>query len=180
VHNYNHTTQLLPDNRILCFYEDKKGRIWMGTWGNGLVIYDEESNTSEHFLEGNMVNSIIETSEGKIWIGVGFSANGLYEYNEEENRFDLRREGQCQEIKYDERENVLWLVGGNNSGLVRFDLRNFKEEQFRIEHHDENAGTVHTYQSIFIDYRHRIWVGTWGTGFYFFDPEKKQFERYLV
>lgn len=174
--NYNQPNEILPDNRVLCFHEDKKGRIWMGTWENGIIVYDEKSNTSEHYLGNILVNSITETPDGNIWVG----ANALYEYLEDENEFFLRRRGQVQEIKYDQRENVFWLVGGNNSGLVRFDLRNNKDERFKIEDSLPNVNTVHTYESLYIDSQHRIWIGTWGTGFYSFNPNKKTFERYLV
>ncbi len=182
VNNYKQPNELLPDNRILCFHEDKKGRIWMGTWGNGIIIYDEENNTSEHYLRNALVNSITETVEGKVWIGVSspYSEDGLYEYVEAEDKFYRRRKGQCQEIRYDEQENVIWLVGGNNSGLVRFDLRKYKDDQYRIERTPTNLSTIYTYESLLIDSQHRIWVGTWGTGFYYFDPNKKGFERHLV
>ena len=178
VNNYRQSSNILPDNRVLCFHEDKKGRIWMGTWAHGLIVYDEENNTSEQYLDSAMINSIAETSEGKIWVGVGRGYDGLFEFSEIENKFYLRREGVCQEIKYDERENVIWMVGESYTGLVRFDLRNYKDEQFRIK--NSTSGTSHSYESVFIDSQHRIWVGTWGTGFYRFDPARKEFVRYLV
>ncbi|MBT3382616.1 MAG: response regulator [Prolixibacteraceae bacterium] len=174
--NYKKTSEILPDNRILSFHEDQKGRIWFGTWEGGLSIYDEENNTSQKILDITLINTITETSSGKIWVGAN---SGLYEYIEEENRFENQTDGSCQEIVYDDKRNVIWLVGGGDFGLRKFDLRNYKVRQYQIND-STSANAYHTYESILIDKQDRIWVGTWGTGFYLFNPETEKFNRYLI
>ena len=44
--NYKKTSPVLPDNRVLCFHEDKDEQIWIGTWDKGLIIYNEEKQSS--------------------------------------------------------------------------------------------------------------------------------------
>lgn len=175
VSNYKQESKLLPDNRILSFYEDKLGRIWIGTWTSGLIIYDEKNSTSERFIRNQSINSIIETSTGKVWVGTG---NGLYEYIEEDNSFNFKQVGTCTEISYDDKRNVIWLVGGSD-GLRKFDLRNYKVYSYNING-SLSTNFYHTYESLLIDKQDRVWVGTWGTGFYNFSPEKNTFERYLI
>ncbi|HSH20278.1 MAG TPA: two-component regulator propeller domain-containing protein, partial [Draconibacterium sp.] len=175
VSNYGQTSNLIPDNRILCFHEDKKGRIWMGTWENGLVIYDQENNTSLKYLN-EMVNSIVETSSGQIWVG---TENGLFEYLETDNLFKRYLTGQCQEINYDDKRNVLWMVGSNNSGLTKFDLRNYEVTIYKIND-PTNPNSIHSYQSLLNVEPNKIWIGTWGTGFYAFYPENESFKRFLI
>ncbi len=175
VHNYSQSGHLLPDNRILCFHEDGKGRIWMGTWDKGLVIYDEQNNTSQYFLS-DQVNSIVETTSGKVWVGSG---NGLFTYNDENNTFVKSHDGVFQEIKYDDKENVLWLVGIEGTALKKLDLKNNKLSKFSI-HYPNNKNFFHNYHSLLIDGANTIWVGTWGTGFYAFDIKNESFNRYLL
>ncbi len=35
----------------------------MGTWENGLIVYDEKSGTSKNYLPGSHINSILETRQ---------------------------------------------------------------------------------------------------------------------
>lgn len=63
-----------PDRRFLCIYQDKKGRIWLGTPNNGLLIYDPSTKTminlnSAKGLANNTVVSIVEDDDGNYWLG---------------------------------------------------------------------------------------------------------------
>ncbi|NQU53830.1 MAG: response regulator [Bacteroidetes bacterium] len=178
ISNYKQSSEILPNNRILSFYEDKKERIWMGTWENGVVVYDEKNNTAQSFLTGN-VNSIVESSDGKIWVG---SQYGLYEFNEEDlSNKHHENTAPCQEIIYDDKRNVIWIVGGNNSDLRKFDLRNNRITKHRISDSFSNSqNRFHACESALVDSEDRLWVGTWGTGLYIFDQATENFERYLI
>ena len=182
VSNYKQSNSFLPSNRILTFHEDKSGRIWIGAWNSGVVIYDEEQNATRYLLPGIMVNSIIETDEKKVWVG---TSNGLFEYIEKSDTLIHRNPAphnfSCQELQYDERRNVIWVATGNRAGLVKFDLRNYKITRYYIGKSNTNpSGLFHSYESVHIDNRGRIWVGTWGTGFYLFNPGEESFKRYLI
>lgn len=72
--NYCIENGLLPVNTPLCFLSDSKGRIWAGTEGSGLCLYDAENDrfTSVHQqynLPGDMVGSMEEDEQGNLWIG---------------------------------------------------------------------------------------------------------------
>ena len=175
IKNYKQDSEIISDNRVLSFYEDKKGRIWMGTWERGIFVYDEENNTSQQISEVPLVNSIVETASGKIWVG---TQSGLYEFIEEEDLFKPHSVGVCQEIVYDDKRNVIWLAAGNG-GLRKFDLRNHKLEVYQINN-TAQSNSYHQYESILIDKQDRIWLGTWGTGFYQFNPKREKFNRYLI
>jgi ligand-binding sensor domain-containing protein len=52
--------------------QDKEGNLWFSTTGQGLYKYDGKSFTqftTEHGLDNNLVWSILEDKDGKIWIG---------------------------------------------------------------------------------------------------------------
>jgi ligand-binding sensor domain-containing protein/two-component sensor histidine kinase len=73
----------LADNFITALFEDSKGRLWVGTAGHGLDLFDRETETFFHFTKkssGNLSISddrILTISEDKIsniWVG---TVNGL-------------------------------------------------------------------------------------------------------
>lgn len=175
--NYKNKSEILPDSRVLSFYEDKKGCIWMGTWNNGLIVFDESKNSSVQYLAKERVNSIIESPDSSIWVG---SRKGLYRFgykNGEIIRDELPVSPiYCEEIKYDKQRNVLWITG---TGLYKYNLRTKELTKYKIE--DSFKGqTFHSYESLALDKDGYVWVGTWGTGLYYFNPDSEVFHRYLI
>ncbi|MBO9616871.1 MAG: response regulator [Dyadobacter sp.] len=71
--------------------QDKEGKIWIGSHGTGLVIFDPEQQKSIHLdklnskLPGNNVLSVFEDSKGNIWVGTG--GEGLAKFNAETRSF---------------------------------------------------------------------------------------------
>lgn len=188
VNNYRQSGKILPSNRILSFYEDEKGRIWIGTWNRGLIIYDEETETAKHYLNEGKINSIIGTSDNRVWVGIGERLKGLYEYIPEEDSFLLRANKPCRDIAYDEARNVLWIVGRDNpktveneNGLTKFDLRNNKTINYTLEGKNINDNKVsQIYYPILLDASGNIWLSIRGRGLYKFIPERNYFEHYSI
>ncbi|MGH3377865.1 MAG: ligand-binding sensor domain-containing protein [Actinoallomurus sp.] len=74
----------LPHNWIYDIFPDSTGRVWVGTWGGGLAIYESGAWTvydRRHGLASNDVTCIREDSQGRIWAA---TSGGL-------NRFEDRR-----------------------------------------------------------------------------------------
>ena len=72
--NYCIENGLLPVNTPLCFLLDKSGRIWVGTEGSGLCLYDAQDDCfrsvhMDYNLPGDMVGSIEEDDRGNLWLG---------------------------------------------------------------------------------------------------------------
>ncbi|WPO34319.1 two-component regulator propeller domain-containing protein [Flammeovirgaceae bacterium SG7u.111] len=67
-----------------CFLEEGEGKMWMGTRGGGLLLFDEETETItrynqySHGFPSNEVKSIQKDKEGNLWMGTG---NGLVRFN---------------------------------------------------------------------------------------------------
>ena len=64
---------------VLSLYVDEQGKLWAGTWGNGLMYYDEEEKVWELFNEevgfpSNVVYSILEDGVGNFHLSTN---NGL-------------------------------------------------------------------------------------------------------
>lgn len=110
----------LPINDINCLYEDLAENIWMGTNGNGLIYYDRKSQkftslngkNTPGFPAGNIVLSLHQTKDGRMFIGTYL--NGLYIY--EGNRFSNY---QAQKIgsEYSIVRNI-WAINEDYKGRI--------------------------------------------------------------
>ena len=62
---------------------DKSNRLWIGTWGAGLSLFDPINHVFRNFtvqdgLPGNYILAVNEGSDGNLWIG---SNNGLTRFD---------------------------------------------------------------------------------------------------
>lgn len=83
----------ISDNLIYDIQLDHMNRLWVGT-NHGLNLKEEDNDyfdmfyhdeSKRNFLAGNTVNTIFESSENEIWLGL--SDGGLSLYNEETSDF---------------------------------------------------------------------------------------------
>jgi signal transduction histidine kinase/ligand-binding sensor domain-containing protein len=72
VATYNTKNSALPNDIIKVLFEDRAGRIWIGTYG-GLAVLDETGGitvyTVKEGLGSDRVRSIYEDADGVMWIG---------------------------------------------------------------------------------------------------------------
>ncbi|MBA4055960.1 MAG: hybrid sensor histidine kinase/response regulator, partial [Marivirga sp.] len=112
---------------VLCIYEDKKGRIWVGTRDTGLKLKIHGSNnfrtlSAEDGLAGNTVNGILEDSMGILWIS---TESGLSRLDPTTFKFDNYNKNDglaCSEFNFNsfhKNEDGLMYFGGYN-GIVKF------------------------------------------------------------
>lgn len=74
----------LSNNRITCLHQDSKDRIWIGTYGGGLHLWQgqEENNFEENFqvynqkdgLPNDVIYGILEDEKQRLWLSTN---NGL-------------------------------------------------------------------------------------------------------
>ena len=63
--------QGISSNWVSCLTEDSKGRIWAGTWGGGIAVFDGgniRKFNAENGLKASKIYDIIEDVEGNILI----------------------------------------------------------------------------------------------------------------
>jgi signal transduction histidine kinase/ligand-binding sensor domain-containing protein len=71
IHGTDSTTA--PLTSVKCLYQDSEKKIWVGTDGGGLSLYDTEQQTFQHFREkdglaNNVVYGILEDKAGHLWL----------------------------------------------------------------------------------------------------------------
>jgi len=66
-------TTSLSSNNVNCLYQDAKRRLWIGTEGGGLCLYNPVNDTfrvidERHGLPNNVINAIADDVDGNLWI----------------------------------------------------------------------------------------------------------------
>ncbi|MEM8888512.1 MAG: two-component regulator propeller domain-containing protein [Bacteroidota bacterium] len=172
-----------PENTIRSIWADSDSKIWLGSYGAGLFLFDRKNLSYQNFtsskeaysLSGNQVSKIYRDRAGNLWVGtwgdglnkleesqkgVRFLPQKLYEADDP-GRTNLSKIHQILEDEFDN----LWI--STNGGLFR---KEAKRDQF------ENLSKLFDipYQSInFVmeDDQRNWWLGTWN-GLFFFDSLK--------
>ncbi|MCU0432760.1 MAG: hypothetical protein MUC87_04835 [Bacteroidia bacterium] len=147
---------ILPGKRVraLCF--DRKGNLWIGTWGDGAYKYD--GNTLEQFTEQNgqlpqnYVHAILEDRKGRIWMGTGA---GVCCYDGKSFQSFSENYGLCNSyvgsLRQDQKGNI-WMH--TDRCVSWFDGKKFHNIS-------ENEGLLsNTTYFIEFDRLGRLWVGT--------------------
>lgn len=72
--NYSYRNRNLITNTVLCLRVDRFNRLWAGTEGGGLYLYNRESNqfeekNQEYSIPGDAILSIEEDKNGGLWLG---------------------------------------------------------------------------------------------------------------
>lgn len=165
-----------PGYNIKAILEDQFGKIWVGTDGGGLIVYDLLSGEKQQFthsektpasLLSNYVWSLYEDFDGNIWVG---TYDGL-------SLFD-RGSGQFSHYFLPEDESILegtdiwdifqdndrrfWL--GTDRGLGLFDPSTGNISLFRNDPADPTSLSHNQVNDITQDLNGNIWLGTEGRG----------------
>lgn len=183
--------KLLSGIPIKCFYQDKKGNIWIGTGNKG--IYKLSPNGKiENFthqadnpnsLSNNQVRCIVEDNFGNIWIGTFYGLNTYIPSKNKWKRF-IHKNHVSHSLThssifalYKDLQGGIWIgtyYGGINYFNPASDYSNFYEA---------NPGDPSALNFPFVgmmqeDNKHNLWICTEGGGLNYFDRRSRQFNNY--
>lgn len=169
--------------------------IWMGTWGNGVYIYDKKSKKTtilrpetHPYLADSYIFSLLEDRFHNVWIG---GRNGLSVQKADGTGVDLREHpttsnGNLRSYTFyallETRDGTIWM--GTNHGIVKATGDPSRPERMRFVSYCVHTGRLpfEQVQCLHEDAQGRLWVGSEGGGLTLYDPEKDAFvsvnERY--
>lgn len=141
-------------------FQTRDGRIWLGTGGAGLIIYEQGNKIAKQYYRGeknkvpshSYIFSILEDSFGNIWLGT--ASGGLNLFDEVSGRFLYLQHDPSNEFSlsnnlvlslFEDDKGSLWA--GTSAGLNKFTL-DLKENI--MSHFSVDSGQKH--DSLFIKY----------------------------
>lgn len=182
----------LSNSDILAVLEGSDGKVWIGS-KNGLDCWDVEQNSFTSFAEKfkkfdlpyvPWVGSLLEDSEGNIWLGTAW--NGVFILDKRTNQ--LRRlyektskNNNMRGIPFMimESDSIIWIpTVALQSGITKYNLNTKQEEVFYSVEGDTTSLTNNSIYSGFIDDEGNFWIGSY-RGFDCFDPKTGKVERLL-
>jgi len=171
---------------------DQRDQLWIGTRGGGLNVMTLgqkhfrhiTTQSKNHQLSHNNVNTLMEDSRGSIWVGtekglnvLRFDANG--ELNEIRKHFkaNLPENGLNHDIIHAIVEighNEIW-IGTSGGGISAFDLDgNYK---YDINITDSRVNLVN---SLVLDNDQQVWIGTVEHGLFKYHLPTRKLSHYVV
>lgn len=192
--NYQFENYAITKNKILSIVANNMDYIICGTENDGLLVvnyngqvlkkylYDKYNNFS---LKSNSVWSLYQDKENRLWLG--YFNKGLGVFDKPNNKFNSLealvnnpnslQTGYVTSVIKDKKGNL--LVSNEGGGL---DIYNLSRKSYI--HVNKNNQKYYSgldaadIQTIFLDSKQNIWIGSWDRGIYFLKNGTTQFINY--
>ncbi|TDE09002.1 hybrid sensor histidine kinase/response regulator [Dyadobacter psychrotolerans] len=171
----NYTTSVI--------HSQKSGLVWVGTYSNGLDVFDPRLGTFKHFTKGaakgalnsNAIDILLEDRGGRIWIGT--DGGGLNQFDPATGIFTkflhgaaTPSNGLCDNTilaLYEDKKGSIW-IGGYSKGISIFDSKQNTFSQLNTANSKLSMDIVSCFYE---DSNEVMWIGTQGGGLNRYDPK---------
>ena len=165
---------------------DRVGRVWIGTYKNGVNQYLEGSSSMKS-LELGDINTVCEDHHGNYWIGT--NDRGILVYNPKSNellhQYTTLNSALSSNIMVGSHcasDGSVWF-GSYNGGLVRCIPSKGNPAEATVVNYRSETGSglaVNNVWSVTEDRWHRIWIATLGGGIQMFDLKTGKFRTWTA
>jgi len=138
--------------------------------------YDISNLTNNDGLSNSSINTIVQDSDGLLWLGTW---DGLNAYNGREFKVNKPDPGNAQTISnniireiVEEQKDVLWIA--TDRGINRLDKRKNTFERFFVEAGDQRVSNEHSFL-IAKNSSNEIVASIYERGVYYFDASSRKF-----
>lgn len=178
----------LSEDRTRVIYEDREGRLWIGTDG-GLNLFDPAAVTFDRYrhdpadarsLSNDRVSAIYQDRGGVLWIGT--QGGGINKWDPRAWSFSsvsVRPDLSGRDVLAfaEDAEGRLW-IGTSGFGLNRVDHETGQVDQFRHRSADPTSLGDDRVLAITHDRRGVLWIGTMAGGPNRFEAASETFVRF--
>ncbi|MFA8342620.1 MAG: two-component regulator propeller domain-containing protein, partial [Rhodothermaceae bacterium] len=198
------TPNSLSRNNVRKISQDKKNNLWFGTWGGGINKLSAENNRLNQFkfdltyshkkgapgLSNNFVRSMLEASDGTLWITTYWGLNILKKsnpknpdnfvkiFNDPQNPGSLTNNSMF--LIHEDADKNIWV--GTRNGINKLSAeqrKNLNPETVTFQHFRETGGLANEIIYGLLEDSHKnIWVST-NQGISRIDYETEKITNYL-
>ena len=190
-------------NKITCLLEDHEKRLWVGTLGGGLSLYNKEKENFTNFVHdpknefsifSNQILTISEDSKNRIWVGVNRAGVSLIDINNSsdssrDNNFRFINFGNDPENKnsftgnvvtsiVEDKAGTVWF-GSNDGSIVKLIHDQNSNDNYRfISFRQQSENSANNYLNIMnVDkfYPELFWIDDKYEGIIWFDTRSEKF-----
>jgi ligand-binding sensor domain-containing protein/two-component sensor histidine kinase len=191
-YSYNpHNKNSLSGNIITCLIQDKKEKLWIGTYGGGLDWYDIKNNKftifknnpkDENSLSKNEIIALFEDHSSNIWIGthLGVGLSKLYFKNE---KFRFIKKDMINKSGLN--DDVVWSICADGDtglwvGTFKGGLNHWDRKRDVLNYYKASAGSINDnhIRVIVDDGRGNLLIGTYSGGLNIFNKKTKTAKVY--
>ena len=176
---------------VKSIYEDSRNWLWIGTYGGGTIVLDEERKVIYHFctycnaekkeqLSNDFVFDFEEDKDGNVYIATAEKGLNVFQVNTNSvHHFHASDKEDMQSFSKViclDSTNTLW-VGTEGNGLYAFDIEDQSWTTYRVnDSRDGISNNIIT--DIQLDGKGELWVATDGGGLNHFNRETHSFQQF--
>ncbi len=180
-----------PDNRIYTMEIDSEGYLWLGSWGGGLFVFNQNDSTYTHLLSdvgnsssisSNNIYALFRDSSDIIWVGTnGGGIDKLnfqkqnYQYLVHSSESDSSIDSGKIDALFEDRSGLIW-IGIYNGGLNQYNPSTGVIKHYKHDKDDSSTISNDMISGIIEDRRGDLWVST-NSGMNKYISETDSFER---
>lgn len=180
-------------DKIDVLFRSGDGKMYIGTCGAGLKIWDEQSGETKTYLlsdvplnkSSNWIDVILADRSGQIWMGT--SNQGVVKFNPRPKQFETFKEwengrelGPIRDVTglREMANGEIWAASAT------YGLRVWDPETCAFSHIREKPKVPASFffpdaYHVFQDKKGRIWVGTWGDGYTVWDEKTGESQHFV-
>lgn len=184
--SYKYSPSLAIDNSLtgkivssLCI--DQDNRLWIGTDGSGINVFEKGKRTDVYnshnsHLNSNTVQTSLCDSKGQLWFGLFYG--GIVRFDQKNHTFQQvylsgHKDRQNIDVRAlnEDNEGRIWIATSEGIYCIDRDTRNV------LSHHDKENNLA---RCILKDAHQRIWVGFYGSGLGMYDSQMNDLKLFNV
>ena len=187
----------ISGNFVVSLFEDSHHNLWIGTYGDGLDLYDRSKNIFHHFrhdpknnnsIPNDRVKTITETHDGTLWIGTEGGGIATLKTGTpiHVDNLNFRRPAPdsisagslfIRAIVEDKKTSVLYIATFDR-GISIIDPVRKTIQNLRHEPGNPNSLASDKILELFLDSRNRLWIGTTDDGLDLYLPDQHTITHY--
>ncbi len=172
----------------LSILHDSSGRVWIGSFKDGLFLYDVATAKARQIplpINTFGINALLEFDSKRLLLGL--QGGGIIVLNTESlqiiEHIDRNKRGSTNISSnfitsfYRDRTGILW-IGSETGGLLKYTPYRNRFKLYRSDPRNPNSMSDQMVRGIAVDRRQRLWVATQVGGLNVYDPATDLWRNY--